>query len=156
MKLQAASKKEILRICVGTAVCTVIMFTVFFVLSLFELCTFDYKVILGGLAGGLVAVLNFTALCLTIQSAAKIEEKKQMKARIQVSYNLRLFLQAGWVVAAFLIPWFNVIAAALPLLFPTVVIYYLQMRGKLVTPSDRSAPPDAPEETEERLDTFEA
>lgn len=156
MKLQAASKKEILRITIGTAICLVIMLAVFFVLSLFQIVTFDYKVILGGIVGGIVAVLNFVLLCLTIQSAAQIEEKKAMKARIQVSYNIRLFLQAAWVVAAFLIPCFNVVAAALPLLFPTVVIFFLQRTGKLVTPSDRRNPPQEPEETEERLDTFEA
>lgn len=123
MKLQAASKKEILRIATGTAICLTIMLTVFFVLSLFRIAPFDYKVILSGFVGGMVAVLNFTLLCLTIQSAAQNQEKKAMKARMQVSYNLRLLLQAAWVVAAYLIPCFNVVAAALPLLFPTVVIF---------------------------------
>lgn len=128
MKLQAASKKEILRIAVGTAICLAIMLTVFFVLSLFRIAPFDYKVILSGFVGGMVAVLNFTLLCLTIQSAAQIQEKKAMKARMQVSYNLRLLLQAAWVVAAYLIPCFNVVAAALPLLFPTVVIFLYRRR----------------------------
>ena len=123
MKLQAASKKEILRIAIGTAICLAIMLTVFFVLSLFRIAPFDYKVILSGFVGGMIAVLNFTLLCLTIQSAAQIQEKKAIKARMQVSYNLRLLLQAAWVVAAYLIPCFNVVAAALPLLFPTVVIF---------------------------------
>lgn len=123
MKLQAASKKEILRIAIGTAICLAIMLTVFFVLSLFRIAPFEYKVILSGFVGGMVAVLNFTLLCLTIQSAAQIQEKKAMKARMQISYNLRLLLQAAWVVAAYLIPCFNVVAAALPLLFPTVVIF---------------------------------
>ena len=128
MKLQAASKKEILRIAIGTAICLAIMLTVFFVLSLFRIAPFDYKVILSGFVGGMVAVLNFTLLCLTIQSAAQIQEKKAMKARMQVSYNLRLLLQAAWVVAAYLIPCFNVVAAALPLLFPTVVIFLYRRR----------------------------
>ena len=128
MKLQAASKKEILRIAIGTAICLAIMLTVFFLLSLFRIAPFDYKVILSGFVGGMVAVLNFTLLCLTIQSAAQTQEKKAMKARMQVSYNLRLLLQAAWVVAACLIPCFNVVAAALPLLFPTVVIFLCRRR----------------------------
>ena len=155
MKLQAASKKEVLRIAIGTAIGTALMVAVFFVLSLFHLVTFNMKVVLGAVVGALVAVANFTLLCLTIQKAAQTEDKKQMKARVQLSYNFRLILQAGWIVLAFLLPWFNVVAAALPLLFPTVVIYVLQMRGKLVTPSDRKNPPEEPE-TEERLDSFEA
>ena len=130
MKLHAASKKEVWRIAVGTAVCTGLMLAVFFALSLFRIVPFDYKVVLGGLAGGAVAIGNFALLCLTIQSAAQIEDKKNMKARIQVSYNIRLVLQAAWVVAAFLLPWFNAVAAALPLLFPTAVILVCRGREK--------------------------
>lgn len=156
MKLQPASKKEIKRISVGSAICLVIMVAVFFALSCLGIGTFRYTVILGGLAGTLVAIGNFTLLCLTIQRAADIEDKKQRKARIQVSYNARLFLQAAWIVVAFLLSCFHVIAAAVPLLFPTVVIYVLQCKGKLVEPSRRRNLPLEPEEEEERLDSFEA
>ena len=157
MKLQPASKKEVLRISVGTTICLAIMLAVFFVLSLFDIVKFDHKVILGGVVGAVIAVVNFTILCLTVQKAAAVEDKKAMKARFQVSYNLRLIFQAAWVVAAFLLKdIFNVVAAALPLLFPTLVIFFLQSRGKLVTPSERKNPPEEPEETEEKLDTFEA
>ena len=60
-----------------------------------------------------------------------------------VSYNARMLLQAGWVVAAFLIPQISFFAGALPILFPHVVIYYLQFTGKLM-PKD-SANPDTSE-----------
>ncbi len=155
MKLQSASKKEIKRIALGSGVCLLLMETAFFLLSCFGIGTFDYTVVLGGILGTLVAVLNFTVLCLTIQKAAEAEDKKLMKARFQFSYNARLFLQAGWVVAAFLLGFVNVIAAAVPLLFPTAVIWFLQSRGKLVTPSERRNPPRQ-EEEEERLDTLES
>ena len=65
------------------------------------------------------------------------------KARFQFSYNARMLLQAGWVVAAFLIPQIPFFAGALPILFPHVVIYYLQFTGKLM-PKD-SANPDTSE-----------
>ncbi len=145
MKLQNASRKEILRISIGAAVCFVLMEAAFFALSLLRVGKFDYTVVLGGVIGTLLAIANFTVLCLTIQNAAQTADKKQMKAHFQLSYNIRLMIQAGWVVAAFLLPWFNAIAAALPLLFPTVVIYFLQSRGKLV----------APGEPEEKSDSFE-
>lgn len=156
MKLQNASKKEILRIAVGSCVCLALMLAAFFALSFAKIVIFDYRVILGGVAGTLVAVGNFTLLCLTIQNAAGIDNKKQMRARFQLSYNIRLIAQAAWVVAAFLAPCFRVVAAALPLLFPTVVIYVLQMTGKLVTPSTRENPTGEEPQQEERLDTFEA
>ena len=156
MKLQDASKKEIKRIAKGTAVCDLLLIAGLFILSLGGIGKFDYKVFTGVLGGSVVAVLNFTVMCLTIQKAVDIDEKKQMKSFIQGSYNGRLLLQAGWVVAAFLIPHVNVIAAAVPLLFPNLVIFYLQYKGKLVTPSERTAAPaDDSEEPEDRLESFE-
>lgn len=156
MKLQSASKKEIKRIAVGTGICDLILLAVFFVLSLEGIVRFDYTVFLGALGGSVVAVLNFTVMCLTIQKAVDIEEKKQMKAFIQGSYNGRLLLQAGWIVAAFLIPHLQVVAAAVPLLFPNLIIFYLQSKGKLVEPSQRKTPPaDEQDEPEDHLGTFE-
>lgn len=156
MKLQDASKKEIKRIAKGTAVCDLLLIAGLFILSLGGIGKFDYKVFTGVLGGSVVAVLNFTVMCLTIQKAVDIAEQKQMKSFIQGSYNGRLLLQAGWVVAAFLIPHVNVIAAAIPLLFPNLVIFYLQYKGKLVTPSERTAAPaDDSEEPEDRLESFE-
>ena len=51
-------------------------------------------------------------------------------------------------MAAYLMPWVNVVAAAVPLLFPNMMIFYLQARGKLVTPSERKNPPHEEEEEE--------
>ena len=155
MKLQTASKKEIKRIAIGSGICLLVMLGVFFLLSCFQIVSFDYRLILGGIMGTGVAVANFTVLCLTIQKAAATQDQKLMKARFQFSYNARLILQAGWVIGAFLLPWVNVVAAALPLLFPTAVIWFLQSRGRLVTPSQRKNPPAVQEEEEERLDTLE-
>ena len=156
MKLQSASKKEILRVAKGTAVCDLILIAVLFVLSLEGIGKFNYTVFLSVLGGSLVAILNFTVMCLTIQKAVDIEEKKQMKAFIQGSYNGRLLLQAGWIVAAFLIPHLSVVAAATPLLFPNLTIFYLQSKGKLVEPSERKNPPaDDADEPEDHLGAFE-
>ena len=156
MKLQAASKKEIKRIAKGTFVCDLILLAVLFVLSLEGLLTFNYTVFLGILVGSCVAILNFTIMCLTIQKATEIDEQKQMKAFIQGSYNGRLMLQAAWVVIAILVPHFQVIASAAPLLFPNLTIFYLQSKGKLVEPSERKNPPaDEQDEPEDRLESFE-
>ena len=147
MKLQSASLREIKRIAFGTAVGGVALVAVMFVLSLMGIGEFDYRVFTGVIGGCCVAVLNFTMMCITIQRAVNIGEQKAMKSFIQGSYNGRLLLQAGWIVAAYLISWINVFAAAIPLLFPNLMIFYLQARGKLVTPSERKNPP--PEEMEE-------
>ena len=156
MKLQSASSREIKRIACGTAVGGVILIAVMFLLSRLGFGEFDYRVFTGTLGGCLVAVLNFAMMCMTIQRAVNISEQKTMKSFIQGSYNGRLLLQAGWIVAAHLMPWFNVFAAALPLLFPNLMIFYLQSRGKLVFPSDRKNPsPDEGDELEEHKGSFE-
>ena len=156
MKLQPASKREVKRIAIGTGICAIIMIAVLFVLSLVGIGTFGYPVFVGAACGCAIAIFNFTLLCLTIQKASGMDDQRMMKTRIQASYNGRLLLQAGWILAAYLIPHTNTIAAAVPLLFPNLVIYYLQSRGKLVSPSDRTdAPADLPEDDEDPLGPFE-
>jgi len=150
MKLQSASLREVKRIACGTAVGGVLLAAAMFMLSMMGIGAFDYRVITGVVGGCIIAVLNFALMCITIQRAVSIGEQKSMKAFIQGSYNGRLLMQAGWIVAAYLMPWTNVFAAAIPLLFPNLMIFYLQARGKLVTPSERKNPP--PEEMEELED----
>lgn len=156
MKLQSASKKEIKRVALGTLAWDLILIAGLFLLSLEGIGTFDYKVFTGVAGGSVIAILNFTVMCLTIQKAVDIEEKKQMKAFIQGSYNGRLLLQAGWIVVAFMVPHIQVVAAAIPLLFPNLTIFYLQAKGKLVEPSERKNPPaEEQDEPEDHLGPLE-
>lgn len=157
MKLQSASRKEIKRIALGTLVCDGIMVAGLFLLSQFGISTFDLKrILLGAACGSVIAIINFTILCLTVQSAVEIENKRKMKARFQLSYNIRLFLQALWVVAAFLIPQIHFVAGAAPVLFPNVVLIYLQSNNKLIPSGERTpAPIGDEEEPEDHLGSFE-
>ena len=158
MKLQAASRKEISRIAVGTLACDGIMVAGLFLLSQFGMGDFDLpRILLGAACGSIIAIVNFTILCLTVQIAVEIENKRKMRARFQLSYNIRLILQAGWVVACFLIPQIHFVAGAAPVLFPNVVIFYLQSKGKLFAPGESSGSAVSPEDEdgEERLESFE-
>ena len=158
MKLQPASRKEIRRIALGTLVCDGLMIAGLFLLSQFDMGKFDLpRILLGALCGSVIAVLNFTILCLTVQMAAEISNQRKMKARFQLSYNIRLFLQAGWVVACFAVPQIHFVAGAAPILFPNVVIYYLQSKNKLFDSSEKPASnaPVTDEEPEDRLESFE-
>ena len=156
MKLQSASQKEILRISKGTLVCDALLIAVLFLLSQFDIGTFRLLPILLGVAGGtVVAIANFTILWLTVQKAVDIEDKKAMKARFQLSYNLRLILQAGWVVLCLALPQIHFIAGAAPVLFPNAVIFYLQRTNKLVTNPENPAPKVMDDEQEDHLESFE-
>lgn len=135
MKLQPASKKMSTMIAIGTAVGYLIMLAAFFGLRFAEPSVpFDYTVILGGAIGSGVAILNFVLMCLTIQAASQKYGEKPVKTWVQLSYNSRMVLQCAWVVLAAILPCFNLIASALPLLFPTVVIIVMRKNKNLVNP----------------------
>ena len=158
MKLQPASRKEVKRIALGTLVCDGIMIAGLFLLSQFGIGSFPLmRILLGAACGSIVAVVNFAILCLTVQQAVEIESKRKMKARFQLSYNIRMVLQAVWVVACFAIPQIHFLAGAAPILFPNVVVFWLQSKGKLVQPSENTSASfvTEEEEPEDRLNSFE-
>lgn len=149
MKLQPASRKEVTRITLGTLVCDVIMVAGLFLLSQFDIGTFDLpRILLGALGGSVIAVINFIILCLTIQNAISIESQKKMKAKFQLSYNIRTVVQAVWVVVCFFVEPIHFVAGAAPLLFPKVTLLYLQFTGKLV-PKDTPKAPEAADDPED-------
>lgn len=140
MKLQSASRREIARISLGTLVLDLVMIAGLFLLSQFGIGTFSLgRILLSAFIGSVVAIGNFTLMCLTIQSAVGMTDMKKMKARFQLSYNGRMILQAGWAVIAFLVPSIHFIAGAAPVLFPKLTILYLNFTGKLMPPSEAKA-----------------
>lgn len=150
MKLQPASRKEVARIALGTGFFDIIMIAALFVLSLFDIGTFDIvKILISALIGSVIAIISFIIMCLTVQSAVTMTDKKKMKAKFQLSYNARMVLQAGWTVAAFLIPGIHFVAGAAPILFPKVTILALQATGRLMPKEEKAPEAEAPEQTEE-------
>ncbi len=140
MKLQPASRREIKRIAAGTAVLDVLMIAAFAVLGLLKIMEFQLiPIVLAAFIGSCLAIGSFTLLCLTVQQAVEIEDRKKMQAKFQLSYNIRMVVQAGWVVICFFVPWLNIFAGALPLAFPKVTILYLNARGKLMDKADSPA-----------------
>ena len=130
MKLQPESKKELLRIACGVSLCTAVMWVVFAALHLVGWVVFDYRVLLGGIIGALVAIGNFAGICFVVQKIIDEPDEKKRKATLQLSYNSRMLLQAVWVVVAIAAPCFQPFAGVLPLFFPRITIYYLQITGK--------------------------
>ena len=130
MKLQPESKKELKRILCGTAICTAVMWVVFAALGLVGWVRFDLKLVLSSLVGDAVAVGNFAGICLMVQKVIDEQDEKRRKAQLQASYNIRMLIQAVWVVVAIAAPCFQPFAGVLPLFFPRITIYYLQITGK--------------------------
>ena len=130
MTLQPESKRELKRIAGGTALCTAAMWVIFAALHLVGWVRFDYRVVLGGLGGAAIAVANFAGICLVVQKIIDEPDEKRRKAKLQLSHNSRMLMQAVWVVVAIAAPCFQPFAGVLPLFFPRITIYYLQITGK--------------------------
>lgn len=129
-KLQPESKKELGRIAGGTAICTAAMWVVFAAFHTVGWLPFDSTVVLAGLAGAAVAVGNFAGICLMVQKVIDEPDEDRRKKMLKISYNSRMLAQAVWVLIAISAPCFQAFAGVLPLFFPRVTIYYLQITGK--------------------------
>ncbi len=130
MKLQPESKKELTRIACGTAICTAVMWVVFAALHLVGWVKFDYTVVLGSLIGAAVAIGNFAGICLVCQKVIDEQDEKRRKATLQASYNVRMLLQAVWIIVCHRGTLLPALCRCSALLFPRVTIYYLQITGK--------------------------
>lgn len=130
MKLQPESQKELRRIVCGVAICTAAMWAVFAALNVVGWVKFDAAVVLSSLIGAAVAIGNFAGICFVVQKVIDEQDEKKRKAQLQLSYNGRMLIQAVWIIVAIAAPCFQAFAGVLPLLFPRVTIYYLQITGK--------------------------
>ena len=131
-KLQPAVKKETTRVAAMTAVGVAVMCVAFAVLHLVipESVPFDYTVILGGLGGGFVAVLNFFLMGLTVQKVASCDSEDNARSIMKASYSRRMLLQMLWVVLAIVLPFTQFAAGIIPLLFPSTGIKIMGILGK--------------------------
>ncbi len=118
--IQPAVKKETKRVAVITGIGTILMWILFAILhaSMPEKVPFDYTVILGGLCGGGVAVLNFFLMGLAVQQASAAKDEADARMKIKASYSQRFLMQILWVIVAIVAPCFHFVAGIAPLLFP--------------------------------------
>ena len=86
------------------------------------------SVLLGGLLGTAVSVLNFFLMGVTVQSAVGMDDKS-MHRRVRVSWLLRMLLVAGVVVLGALVLCFNVISTILPLFLLKIALFIRPLFG---------------------------
>ncbi len=109
-------------IAIGQVICVGAMFLVFALLS-----KFDRSVVLGGVVGGLLAILNFFFMAVCMDLAADKAEKQDVKggqALVRISYFVRIIVLFIVMFACLKSGYFNIFALLLPLLFvrPTLTI----------------------------------
>ncbi|MBQ3040634.1 MAG: ATP synthase subunit I [Clostridia bacterium] len=122
-KIDPVIWKETGFIALVSFILSVLMQSIFLIISHWVVGAWDYTVILGNLLGYLFAVGNFFLMCLTVQKALTKDEKDAANfVRLsQMGRMLLLFLVA---LAAYFIPVFNIIAVVIPFLFPRIAIMF--------------------------------
>ncbi len=107
----------------------VLVFSVIMELIFLLAGAWDITVLLGNLLGGVVAVGNFFLMGLTIQKALGKSEK-DAAAQMKLSQSLRLIMQLIFCAVGAAAPCFNLIATAVPLLFPRVAVMLRPLLNK--------------------------
>lgn len=107
-------------IAVGEAVCLAVMLAVYALLG-----SFDLKVLLGGIIGTLLAILNFFFMAVGASMAvdrAANQDVKGGKRQIKLSYSLRMLILFIILFACVKSGLCNALASVLPLAFVRPVI----------------------------------
>lgn len=125
---QEAIVRETKRIAVGVCLMVIVMLAIYAGMGQFSL-----SVLLGGLLGGAYAIFNFFMLGMTVQKATKLQPENAELARMQMksSYNMRMIGMVIVVVIAFALPFVDGLACLIPMLFPRITIFVLQITGKI-------------------------
>ena len=118
--VQPAVKKETKRVVMITGAGVILMWILFAILhfTMPDKVPFDYTVILGGIGGGAIAVLNFFLMGLAVQKAASATDEGTARMKLKASYSQRFMMMILWVIAAIVAPCFQFVAGIAPLLFP--------------------------------------
>ena len=118
--VQPAVKKETKRVVMITGAGLILMWILFAILhfTMPDKVPFDYTVILGGIGGGVIAVLNFFLMGLAVQKAASATDEGTARMKLKASYSQRFLMMMLWVIAAIVAPCFHFVAGIAPLLFP--------------------------------------
>jgi len=119
-----AVKKETRNIAVSEIIGVAFMLLAFFILHMLipDKVPFDYRVILAGIVGGGIAVLNFFLMGITVQKVAETEDEQAAVRKMRTSYTYRMLLQGIWAVLSIVLPCFQFAAGLIPLLIPGAAI----------------------------------
>ena len=120
--------KQTITIAVGQAVCVAAMIGIFALLG-----QFNTSVLLGGVVGGVLAVLNFLTMAISAMIAADKAMEQDVKggqATVRMSMILRLAVIAIVLIAFAKSGLCNVLAMVLPLAFTRPVLMFTEFFGK--------------------------
>lgn len=112
--------KETAVVLIGQAICVAVMFGVYALLS-----KFTVKVLLGGIAGGVLATANFFFMAVSASLAADRAEAGNVnggKALMQSSYGIRLVVLVALLFVCVKSGYFELLPLLLPLVFTRPIL----------------------------------
>ena len=121
-KTEEVINKEIKHIAIGSAVCLVLMFAVFAALK-----RFGTPVLLAGLIGTAATLVCFIYLGRSVQAAASMGERGP--AYLKRTYMVRVAINLAVVGVAAGFDQLDTVAGILPLFFPRITIFAMQLLG---------------------------
>ena len=109
-----------------TILLSILMESVFLIAGMW-----NYKVLLGNIFGGAVAVLNFLLMGITVQKAVQKDEKGAASL-MKLSQTLRNMMILVAAVLAIVLPFMNPVAAIIPFFFPRIAIMLIPLRDRKI------------------------
>lgn len=109
--------KETLNIAIWSVILSAVMQAVFLIIG-----KWDLTVLFGNILGTATSVLNFFIMALGVQIALEKEER-EARQTLRLSQSMRFIFLFAVVAIGAALSVFNVIAVAIPLLFPRVAIF---------------------------------
>ena len=124
MKESSAVRRETLRVAGGMLVLSLFMEACWWLLGWWKI-----TVLLGNVLGGVIGVLNFFLMG---KMAQQVRGKKPEEAEgmIRKSLRLRNLMQLAALMAAGIVPLFDVFATILAILFPKIIVTRYATRGQ--------------------------
>ena len=117
IKLDKVIKKEVTFIGIWVLIFSALMEAVFLATGFW-----DYTVLLGNLLSGIMSVVNFLLLCLTVQKAVNSGDEKYAKTLMKSSQSLRLLMMGVVVGIGAIFDCFNLWATIIPVFFPRLAL----------------------------------
>lgn len=125
-KIDETVMRETRYIAAITIILSVIMESVFLIIGLW-----NYRVLLGNILGGTIAVVNFLLMGITVQKAVQNDEK-DAATLMKLSQTLRNMMLLIAAVLAIVLPFINPVAAIIPLFFPRIAIALIPLRDRKI------------------------
>ena len=125
IKIDKTVKKETAFIGLWVLIFSVFMEAVFLIIG-----AWDYTVLLGNLLSGVMGVINFLLLGITVQKAVSKAEQKDAKALMKMSQSMRLLMMGVVIGLGAIFDVFNLWATIIPVFFPRIAMIIRQFTLK--------------------------